>query len=335
MEHHPRVTAIVLNYNGAHLLPDCLSTLRQQDWPGLDILVVDNGSMDDSAALAAVHGAQWLPLGVNLGFSQANNRAAHQARGEFLFFVNNDMRFTPACVGTLARVLRDDATLFAVDPTQLSWDGSRVIHGRTRFVPGTFKTTVMPPYGVEYTAPSGGMTEVPWGCAGSLMVRRDRYEALGGFDPTFFIDCEDTDLCWRAWRRGWRTVYVPEAVLYHKVGMSGDEFQHLIRGVAAGQMPKLWFRRRLSYHRNLLRFGLKCLPPRAALQLALHLTRRALWYISQGNLKIALAIAAAFLGNLRNLPGTWRSRRDVSRTCVWNHQALLQRFESLGQGERS
>jgi GT2 family glycosyltransferase len=333
MRQHPEVTTIVLNYNGAHLLPDCLSTLRQQDWPALDVLVVDNGSLDDSPAVVAAHGARWHPLGENLGFSRANNRAAEQARGDFLFFVNNDMRFTPTCVRILAQVLRDDGSLFAVDPTQLNWDGSRIIHGRTRFVPGTFKTTVVPPYGVEYAAPSSGVMEVPWGCAGSLMVRRDRFEALGGFDPTFFIDFEDTDLCWRAWRRGWRTLYVPEAVLYHKVGMSGDEYQYLVRGVAPGRVPKFWFRRRLSYHRNLLRFGLKCLPPRTALQLALHMATRAAWHLTQGNLKIALAIAWAFLGNLRNLPGTWCLRRDVSRTCAWNHQAVLQRFVSLEQGE--
>jgi hypothetical protein len=332
MKQHPQVTAIVLNYNGAHLLPDCLSTLGQQDWPALDILVVDNGSLDDSAAIAAVHGAQWIPLGENLGFSRANNRAAKQARADFLFFVNNDMRFTPACVGTLARVLCDDATLFAVDPTQLSWDGSRVIHGRTRFAPGAYQTTVIPPHAVEYTAAAPGVVEVPWGCAGSLMVRRDRFETLGGFDPTFFIDFEDADLCWRAWRRGWRTVYVPEAILYHKVGMSGDEYQHLVRGVAPGRVAKLWFRRRLSYHRNLLRFGFKCLPAGTALRLAVHLARRAVWHVSRGNLKVALAVAGAFLGQFRNLPGTCRAHREVTRTAVWDHRATIQRFIGRDQG---
>ena len=332
MEQHPQVTAIVLNYNGAHLLPDCLSTLGPQDWPSLDILVVDNGSLDDSAAVAAVHGARWLPLGENLGFSQANNQAAREAQGDFLLFLNNDMRFTPNCVRILAQVLRDDGSLFGVDPTQLNWDGSRIIHGRTRFVPGTYQTTVIPPHAVEYTAAAPGVVEVPWGCAGSLMVRRDRFEALGGFDPTFFIDFEDTDLCWRAWRRGWRTVYVPEAVLYHKVGMSGDEYQYLVRDVAAGRVPKFWFRRRLSHHRNLLRFGFKCLPAGTALRLAVQLARRALWDVSEGNLKIALASAGAFLGQIRNLPGTCRARREVNRAAVWDHRAVMQRFTGPDQG---
>src|SRR5262249_45401572 len=83
-----------------------------------------------------------------------------------------------------------------------------------------------------------------------------------------------TDLCWRAWRRGWRTIYVPEALLYHKVGMSGDEYQHLIRGVAPGQVPRTWFRRRVSYHTNLLRFALKVLPARDPTRLAAAARRR-------------------------------------------------------------
>ena len=74
MTDHPFVTAIVLNYNGAHLLPDCLSSLRSQDWPALEILVVDNGSIDDSASVAASYNVRWLPLGQNLGFSRANNQ---------------------------------------------------------------------------------------------------------------------------------------------------------------------------------------------------------------------------------------------------------------------
>src|SRR5207244_3002205 len=84
--------------------------------------------------------------------------------------VNNDMRFEPDCVGRLARALAADDTLFAVDPTQRSWDGARVIHGRTRFVPGSYHDVVVPPWAVEYTAAAAGPVEVPWGCAGSLLA---------------------------------------------------------------------------------------------------------------------------------------------------------------------
>jgi len=326
MSERSLVSTLVLNWNGAHLLPDCLATLARQDWPAHEVVVVDNGSADDSAAVAARYPARWLPMGDNLGFTRAYNRAVRDAKGELLFFVNNDMRFEPDCVGRLACVLAADDTLFAVDPTQRSWDGARVIHGRTRFVRGSYQDVVVPPWAVEYTAPAAAPVEVPWGCAGSLLVRRDRFEALDGFDPTFFIDFEDTDLCWRAWRRGWRTVYVPDAVLYHKVGMSGDEYQHLIRGVVPGQVPKTWFRRRVSYHTNLLRFGLKVLPARDAARLAAALARRAAWHVTRRNLKLALAIVLAFVANARRLPDTLAARRRVVDGARHDHGALVARF---------
>lgn len=322
----PVVSALVLNWNGAHLLPDCLTSLAAQDWPALEVLVADNGSVDDSEAVARAHGVRWLPMGENLGFSLANNQAARQAQGDQLFIVNNDMRFLPDCVSRLALTLDADASLFAADPTQLDWDGRRVIHGRTRFVAGTYRTVVVPPFAVEYTAPAEGPVDVPWGCAGSLLVRRKRFEALGGFDPTFFIDFEDADLCWRAWRRGWRTVYVPDAVLRHKVGMSGDEYHHLIRGIVPGRIPKLWFRRRISYHTNLLRFALKCLPLPSAASLARSLVARAVWHASAGRLKLAAAIAVAFARNVARLADTWSRRQDVASTSVVEHEALLRKF---------
>jgi len=119
---------------------------------------------------------------------------------------------------------------------------------------------------------------------------------------------------------------VPDAVLYHKVGMSGDEYQHLIRGVARGQVPKTWFRRRVSYHTNLLRFGLKVLPAREAARLAAALAARAAWHVTRRNLKVALAIVLAFVANARRLPDTLAARRRVAGGARHDHRALLARF---------
>jgi GT2 family glycosyltransferase len=84
----------------------------------------------------------------------------------------------------------------------------------------------------------------------AMLVRRDRHLELGGFDETFFMEWEDLDLCWRAWLRGWSTVYVPRAILRHRVGAVTTE-------AVAPQ-------RSASSHHNLLRFALKCLPLSAA-----------------------------------------------------------------------
>jgi hypothetical protein len=108
--------------------------------------------------------------------------------------------------------------------------------------------------------------------------------------------------------------------------MSGDEYQHLIRGVAPGQVPRTWFRRRVSYHTNLLRFALKVLPARDATRLAAALVARAAWHVSRRNLKLALAIALAFVHNARRLRDTLAARRRVDEAARHDHTALVRRF---------
>jgi GT2 family glycosyltransferase len=88
-----------------------------------------------------------------------------------------------------------------------------------------------------------------------MLVRSEMFAALGGFDETFFMEWEDLDLCWRAWLQDWRTVYVPGAVVRHRVGAVTTE----------REQP----RRSASSHHNLARFALKCLPPAAAAKIVL------------------------------------------------------------------
>ena len=83
-----------------------------------------------------------------------------------------------------------------------------------------------------------------------MAVNRAWFDTAGGFDEKFFMEWEDLDLCWRAWMRGWPTVYVPAARLRHRVG--------------AVTGPEMRSRRGASSHHNLMRFALKCLPPAAA-----------------------------------------------------------------------
>jgi GT2 family glycosyltransferase len=82
------------------------------------------------------------------------------------------------------------------------------------------------------------------------MIRRSMFLELGGFDETFFMEWEDLDLCWRAWQRDWPTLYVPNAVVRHRVGAA----------TPARARP----RRAASSHHNLIRFALKCLPAPSA-----------------------------------------------------------------------
>src|SRR5207244_89685 len=79
----PSVSAVVLNWNGAHLLPDCLESLKRQDYPRLEIVVADNGSTDASAQVAEDHGVRFVALGRNLGFAGGNNAGARMVDADY------------------------------------------------------------------------------------------------------------------------------------------------------------------------------------------------------------------------------------------------------------
>jgi GT2 family glycosyltransferase len=293
------ISVIVLNHNGEHLLADCLASLQTQDVPNLEILVVDNASADGSSGVVCrFAGVRWIPLAQNLGLGPGYNAGAARARGEYLFFLNNDTALEPDCLRQLAEAMRED--VFAVDPLQVDWSGQRVVHGAQRFrfgwryglrpVPG------LDPYQIlTMDAP----TEVPWACAGAMLVSRNKFEALGGFDPTFFLDYEDLDLCWRGWLRGWKTLFIPSARLRHRVGESG-------------KVPGVLGRRALSQIKNAQRFTWKTMAwPLVTASLV-------------GSLRSTLRAKACFL-NLLEAAGIGAERRKVYRTSVMASSLLLRR----------
>jgi N-acetylglucosaminyl-diphospho-decaprenol L-rhamnosyltransferase len=319
----PRVSVVVANYNGAHLLPECLSSLSAQDVAPIEIVVVDNGSVDGSAAVARTHGCRFVALGANLGLTAAYNRGAAAASGEYVFFVNNDMRFEPDCVARLVEILDGRPDVFAADPLQFNWEGDRVIHRRPELrrihsARELITSTILPvpPLRMNYTAACTEATDVPWGCAGCLLVRRQMFDALGGWDETFFIDMEDLDLCWRAWQRGWPTVFVPGAHLYHRVGASNG--------------ATIRFRRLVSQQRNHLCFALKVLDLRSVAALLLLKVALLPLYAVRRPL-VGLALARALGRFVVEFPATWAQRRQLSASARWSSRELITRFMALSQ----
>jgi GT2 family glycosyltransferase len=182
----------------------------------LEVLVVDNGSADDSQQIVERVGAQWVPLGHNRGLAPALNAGARVATGEFLLFLNYDLRLRGDFLRNLAKPLLADSKVFAADALQWNWEGSVRVHGRTR-------VRANPAWVGSFDLVQDYPTGCAWGfmaSAANALVRRSMFEELGGWDPAYFLGWEDVDLFWRAWRRGWPTVFVPDAVCWHKVGAS-------------------------------------------------------------------------------------------------------------------
>ncbi|MCU1243189.1 MAG: putative glycosyltransferase [Candidatus Acidoferrum typicum] len=238
----PAVSAIIVNWNGAHHLRICLPSLRAQSFTSLEIIVVDNGSKDESAELAAQFQARWLPLGTNVGLAPALNRGAAIAAGDYLLFINNDMRFDPGFVAALVEPLAKNEEMFATDGMQFNWDGSERAHLATRLMnkrPGSHSSTELVPGLYFYPNEVNRETQVYMGSAACILVRRRLFEKLHGFDDRLPLGYEDVEVCWRAWLHGWKTVYVPTAICWHHIGSSGRSEEGMrmnFRGILRGRL---------------------------------------------------------------------------------------------------
>ncbi|MDQ3086760.1 MAG: glycosyltransferase, partial [Actinomycetota bacterium] len=149
-----------------------------------------------------------------------------------------------------------------------------------------------PGYRLDLMVPAETTVPTVSANGGAMLVRREQMLELGGFDETFFMDFEDIDLCWRAWLRGWESVYVPDAFLRHRVGAV----------TTAAILPS----RLRSSHHNLLRFALKCLPVTDAARVVAGEVLRLPRHPS--------LIAPALLAIARELPEILRERRRARPT---------------------
>jgi N-acetylglucosaminyl-diphospho-decaprenol L-rhamnosyltransferase len=246
------VAAVVVNHDAGDVLLTCVATLRAEGVG--DITVVDNDSTDGSVdVLAAADPAVMVVrIGTNLGYGAAANRGIAGGASEFVLVTNPDVAFHPGAVATMVRVLTDNATLAIVGPTLLDTDGRRYPSARRfpSFVDAAGHAVLadlMP--GNRFTRryrmddlDSAEVTEVDWVSGACFLGRRRALAELGGFDESFFMYAEDTDLCWRARQAGWGVAYVPEAAVTHA------------QGISTARRP---YRMLVAHHRSVLRFAIR------------------------------------------------------------------------------
>jgi GT2 family glycosyltransferase len=199
------VAVVIGNYQGEHLLPDCLSSLTTQTQAPAEVIVVDAGSTDASAEVARTHDARVVEV-ENRGLGFLYNRGADATEASLVLFLNNDVALDPGCIEQLASALDAEPARFAADPRQLDWEGERTIHAHTTLSPGRLVREYLPGLHLDPVSPADGIVETVSAHGAAMLVRRDFFNELGGFDETFFMEWEDLDLCWRAWLHGWPSV---------------------------------------------------------------------------------------------------------------------------------
>jgi GT2 family glycosyltransferase len=211
----PRVTVVIALWNRAELTLRALTSLCEQPDASLDIVLVDNCSIDDTTRLLAhVAGPTVLTNPTNLGFTLAANQGARAARGELLLFLNSDAILFPGSLASLIRTIDRSPTIGAVGGTLLWPDGRLQEAGGIVWSDGSYETRGR---GGDPSDPAYRAERDVDFCSGAvLLTRRDLFLRLGGFDeryqPAYY---EDVDYCVRLKEEGLRVVYAPGAVATH------------------------------------------------------------------------------------------------------------------------
>ena len=245
-----RVAAVVVNYNAASHLVACVESLCAEGVA--DIVVADNASRDDSARLLGESGlpARFVPTGRNRGYGGGANFGMAASDSELVLVCNADVEVCPGAVTALVAAIDAEPDVAIVGPRILDPDGSLYPSARSFPALGdalghAFLGLVAP--GNRWSArykllgwDHASRADVDWVSGACFVARREAMDRLGGFDESYFMYSEDVDLCWRAWRAGWRVAYEPAAAVVHVQGVSTD--RHPYRMI-------------VEHHRSLLRFA--------------------------------------------------------------------------------
>ena len=208
-----KVTAIIVNWNDKNVIVECIQSLLDQDRNQIDIIISDNGSEDGSVEFLrrSFPSIEIIENRENLGFGSAINRGLSVARGDYLLFLNSDLKLSSKCVGELVKLLESDSNAGGVIPKILHIDQKNTINSLGVLINYT---------GIAYPNLLG-QKDPNWtepfesACGGIFMLRREVYETVGGFDEDLFLYHEDHDLSWRIRLAGWRLKVEPQAVMYH------------------------------------------------------------------------------------------------------------------------
>jgi len=218
VKNDPLVSVIIVNYNGKEHLEKCLESLSKVNYNKFEIIIVDNNSIDGSIEFLMKNYPSIIiiKLDENKGFAEPNNIAAKIAKGDYLLFLNNDTIVTSNFISEMINVIENDDEIAICQSLLLKPDGS--IDSSGDFIDEL---------GVVYS--SKIMTKIVRNIssprAASMLVKKNIFKELEGFDEKFFASFEDVDLGWRTWIAGYKIKLVPSSIVYHLGGKTIEKIK--------------------------------------------------------------------------------------------------------------
>jgi GT2 family glycosyltransferase len=310
------VSVIVVNWNGLRHLELCLGSLLGQTLPGVEIVLVDNGSSDGSVDFVRDRFGERVRLLVeteNVGYARGLNDGIRMARGRYLLALNNDTEVAPDCLALLVDAADRYPNVGLFAPKILNFESRNVIDnvGHLLYPDGLSR-------GRGRLEEDRGQYDreeeilLASGCA--VLLRRAMLADIGLFDEVLFAYCDDTDLGLRAQLAGWRCRAVPAAVVYHKYSAATDAYSPL---------------KAFLVERNRAWVAIRCLPlPLLVASPFFTLLRFAAqaWGALRGHgaagrfttdhspSALLAVLARAGIAALRGLPEAWQKRRQTQHS---------------------
>ncbi len=308
-----KVSVLVLNYNGRPLLEECFSSLGKQTYPDQKVYLVDNGSQDGSAEYVRKE-FPWvriIRIEKNCGITGAYNHAVKLIDAPYFAFLNNDVRVKEDWLEELVKALESDPLAAAAGSKIYFYDRPDTIHS---------VGLMITPVGIGCDMGLGEKDRGQYNDRGyrggvsgaSMLMRTSLFREVGGFDESYFAYNEDVDLCWRLLLRGYRMVFQPSSVMYHKVGSTNG--------------PRLSPVRVYYMQKNALRNILKNFEVAGVLRgLVISLFYaglRFLIYFFSGRWDLAGALARGSVEPLTDLPGIFGQRKKIQAQRVVSDRSL-------------
>lgn len=300
----PKVTILIPNYNGKKWLEQCLPTIYKATYRNFEVLVVNNGSTDDSAQFLKKNypNVRIVEIKKNRGYAGANNFGIRYAKGKYVLFLNNDTTVTPNFLEPLVEKIESDKKIGAVQPQIRHMVQRNVIDSIGSFFTftgflyhyGYFQRHREKKYQKELSVYS-----VKGACF--LMKKKD-YIDIGGIDESFVTYVEESDLCHRILLSGKKIIYVPQSVVYH---FGGGDMHIMTKNEVV--IFRSFRNRFVSYIKNL---SLKKL----MLVLPIHFFLcEILIFMSilRGNFKLAIASQVGVVGWIPNIFSILKQRKYI------------------------
>jgi GT2 family glycosyltransferase len=332
MNPQPLLSVIIPNWNGKHFLTECIDSLREQTFRDFEIILVDNGSTDGSAEFAEKRYGDFIRIirnDKNLGFTGGNNVGIQASKGGYIVLLNNDTWVDPHWLEELAKATRFDPPIGMWGSKVCSYYQRDRIEGVGELIYWDGLCRSQGQYEQDH-GQYNAMEEIlfPPGCG--AMYRKSLFDGIGLFDEDFFAYADDSEIGIRARLAGWKSVYVPKAVLYHK--NSGSTGQYSPFKAFYVERNRLWITIKyfpfplllLSFFFTFYRFAFQAYGALTHRGAAGKFTR------NYSPFRLIGILVKAYGSGLRYLPRMWKKRRMLAPLRKVSYGEIFSWFRRFG-----